>query len=51
MINDRRYVGSCVTYNYAVIRITSSLVVKWEYEVLMWLDSIYTKLFFKSANY
>jgi hypothetical protein len=49
MTNDRRYVGSCVTYNYAIIRITSSLVVKWEYEVFVCLDLIYTKLFLKKC--
>jgi len=43
--------GSCVTNNYAIIRITNCLEVKWEYEVLMCLDLIYTKLILKSANF
>jgi hypothetical protein len=50
MINDRRYVGSCITNNYAIIRITSCLEVKWEYKILMCLGLIYTKLILKSAN-
>ena len=50
MINDRLYVGNCVTNNSAVIRITYCLEVKWEYEVLMCLYLIYNKLILTSAN-